>query len=413
MRGLSRRVLGVLAIVGLLAAACTPAAAPTPTAVPAKPTVAPAKPTATVSAAKPAETAVPSAKPASGQAAKPDATANWKSEWDKTVAAAKQEGKVVVAGGPGEMYRKASMPFQTAYPDIQLEFAGMQAPEFPPKVAAERSGGQFLWDVYLIGWKTPLNLMPRGILDPLKPALILPDVLDETKWHSGFADGWVDKDRQYIYQYQGRLTFMAYVNRNVAPESELSKVDQLLDPKWKGKISVLDPRVPGPTSSYFAYLIAIKGEDWVRKLMAQDLVIVKVGREQGEGVVRGNYPIALGMDRTDLEQFAREGLTANVEPLDSDSAAGRRLTGGYGNATLVNRAPHPNAAKMYLNWLLSKEGQTAWTEATGSNSRRLDVAGPPVTTPNPRVKYEATEKEWSPLFNSFDRAVEVAKEIFQ
>jgi len=65
-------------------------------------------------------------------------------------------------------------PFQTAHPDIQLEFTGMQPPEFPARIASERQGGRYLWDVYIIGWKTPLDLKSRGIFDPLKPALILP-----------------------------------------------------------------------------------------------------------------------------------------------------------------------------------------------------------------------------------------------
>src|SRR3989337_1854088 len=91
-----------------------------------------------------------------------------------------------------------------------------------------------------------LQLRPKGVLDPLKPALVLSEVLDDTKWVSGFESGWADKDRQLVYAYQGSISYIVWVNRSMVPESELSKVEQLVDPKWKGKIAAGDPRLPGP-----------------------------------------------------------------------------------------------------------------------------------------------------------------------
>jgi len=223
-------------------------------------------------------------------------------------------------------------------------------------------------------------------------------VLDDSKWLAGFEDGWVDSERQFVFQFETRLTFMSYVNRDVVPESELSSVEQLLDAKWKGKISAQDPRINGPMSVYMAYLIALKGEDWVRKLFDHDLTLMRTGREQAEALVRGRNPIALSVNSADIEEFRQQGVAgANIQRLAPDSPAGRRLTSGFGNVTMINRAPHPNAAKVFINWLLTREGQKAYVDAVGNNSRRLDVQGKGETAPDPKVKYEVNERNGRPV----------------
>ena len=310
------------------------------------------------------------------------------------MAAAKREGKVVVAGGPGNIYRDAALAFQKAFPDIQIEFTGASGRDFGPKVLAERGGGQYLWDVYLGGATTGLTVLrPEGALDPLRPVLLLPDVLDSSKWLGGFEDPWMDKERRWAFAFEGRLMPVAYVDRAVVPESELSTIDQLLDPKWKGKIISGDYSTTGSASAQGQHLLIDKGEAWFRKFLAQDLVLNKDERLVVEALVRGRYPIATGVSSSEFGTFQREGLGATVKVLDPDSASGGILTGGFGMAMLMNRAPHPNAAKVYINWLLSQEGQKAYVAATSLNSRRLDVTGPAETAPKPTVKYRDVNKE--------------------
>ena len=65
----------------------------------------------------------------------------------------------------------------------------------------------------------------------------------------------------------------------------------------------------------------------------------------------------------------------------------------YGSVALMANAPHPNAAKVYINWLLSKAGQTSW-EKTGFDSRRTDIQHvSPETVPKPGEPYVADEAE--------------------
>ncbi len=407
------RIIGILATTWLLTAmACAPAAAPAQPTLPPKATTAPATKPTESSAAKPAATASPAAKPASSPAAQPKASTDWQAEWDKVVAAAKKEGKVVVAGGPGEMYRNAAMPFQKAYPDIQLEFSGAATTPNIPRFLSEREGGQYLWDVF-VGATPPMltALKPAGTFDPLKPALLLPDIADESKWMDGFQSAFMDKEGQFVFDFQLEADPNAHVNRDMIKESELSKIDQLLDPQWKGKIVIRDARVLGKANAQVVTFLKLKGEDWVRKLLSQDLVVVPDARPQAEALVRGEYPIGLGVDTDQIHTFEQQGVWPNMKVLEPDNVVGTMPSTGFGNVGLFNRAPHPNAAKVYLNWLLSKEGQQAYVAATALNSRRLDVGGPPETAPNPQFKSAFIyNEETLPLF---EKATAISKEYLK
>lgn len=404
------RFVAALVVVGLFAStACgggTSAPSPAPSKSTAPASSAPASPA-------PASTAASSKPSASAPASQPAQSSAWQAEWDQTLAAAKKEGKLILAGAPGDLYRQAALAFEKAYPDIKLEFSGATGSEFLPKVSAEREGGQYLWDVHQSGWNTPLLTIPKGVFDPIKPAFILPEVKDDSKWLGGVEGGFADKGRTYEFTFSARVTHLGYVNRDVVPESQLSTVDQLLDPRWKGKISAQDPRLTGPFSSFMGYLLALKGEDWFRKLLTQDLVVMQGGRPQAEALVRGQYPIGLAVNAADIEYFKREGLMASVKTLAADTPEGRRLSSGFGNVLLMNRAPHPNAAKIYINWLLSQQGQKIYTDTTSVNSRRLDVTGPADTAPDPKAKYEINEFEESPLLTSTARAIAIAKEVIR
>jgi len=213
------------------------------------------------------------------------------------------------------------------------------------------------------------------------------------------------------FAFEGRLSYSAYVNRDLASESQLQTIDQLLDPTWSGKITVVDPRVTGTTSGRLAYLLMVKGEAWLRKLLGQNLVIVAEGRQLTEAIMRGRNAIGIGMDLGDMELLKQQGLIANVKPLAHDSVDGATLSTGYGGLALVNKAPHPNAAKVFINWLLSKEGQKAYVAATNLNSRRLDVEGPAETAPSPNIKYRDPNREENQAFKT--QAISIAKEMIK
>jgi iron(III) transport system substrate-binding protein len=337
----------------------------------------------------------------------PAASLDWKADWERTVEGAKKEGRVVILGLLGRAYQDALKPFQNAYPEIKLEAIGARGRDITPRIRAERDAGQYLWDVYLNAPTTGLLFKPRGYLTPLRPQLILPEVLANDKWLGGFEDGWIDVDKRSLYGYSGSITHLVHVNRDIVSEKELDSLEQLADPRWKGKIVTDDPRRAGPGHAQLAHLVMVLGESWARRFLANDLVIVDNPRQLAEFVYRGRYPVAFAM-RTDVHiAFKKQGLT-HVKPLAPDSEPGVYLAMSR-VAGLFDRAPHPNAAKLFVNWFLGRDAQQYFSDITETNSRRLDVMGPPETAANPKLKYRAVLKEENEHFQ--DKALELAKEV--
>jgi ABC-type Fe3+ transport system substrate-binding protein len=100
--------------------------------------------------------------------------------------------------------------------------------------------------------------------------------------------------------------------------------------------------------------------------------------------VRGRYPIGIGLSDGMLAPFREEGLGQTVRAINRGGSGAIPAGNGSGTVMLLSNAPHPNAARVYLNWLLSREGQSAWTSRLGDKSRRLDAAhGNPLAVPDP------------------------------
>jgi iron(III) transport system substrate-binding protein len=248
-----------------------------------------------------------------------------------------------------------------------------------------------------------------GGFDPLRPALVLPEVLDTTKWLDGFEAGFQDIGNEHLYAYEGRMTFLVYVNRGQIPESQLHSVDQLVDDRWKGMIVSTDPATNSAANAHAAHLLLIQGEDWVRKLLSQDLVIVNDNRQIVDFLVRGRYPIALGATVAILQDYQRHGTGLDVKPLAPESDLGARFTSGNGTVALMNKAPHPNAAKLFINWLLSQEGQATRVTITGENTRRLDVSGPSTSAARPGAYLKGIAREEN--IPALTRIMEIARSI--
>jgi iron(III) transport system substrate-binding protein len=363
------------------------------------------------------------APPAGAQAAAPSqpaaasqAGAAGSAEWDRLLAAAKQEGKVNVIVPPGDVYRNIAGEFEKTY-GIQVEvLAGNGTADLVPKIDAERKAGQSNWDVIthspgsmLVGFRR------MDIMEPLAPALVLPEISDDAQWLHGFAAGWADLDQAYVYSYVAFVDVMVKVNRNVVPEAELSRLDQLWDPKWKGRIAMFDPRTPSAGLQAATVLMLTLGEDRLRQLLElQQLVLTTDRRQLGEWIVRGGqYPIGLGVAPDSFGAFRSQGVdTSHVKPLDPDNVNGIVFTAGTGSIGLFSQAPHPNAAKAYANWLLSRKAQAMCAPATAHNSRRLDV---PVadrdSAPDPQKDYLNIDVEAN--YGARDKATAVAKEVLK
>jgi iron(III) transport system substrate-binding protein len=183
-----------------------------------------------------------------------------------------------------------------------------------------------------------------------------------------------------------------------------------MKPQFAGKIVWDDPRLPGQGSVAAQELLLNFGPDFLATLMStQKIVYISNTRQNAEGVVRGQYPIGIATPMDQLEPFRAQGLGKNIAGFRGDA---KTLTGGpgYGTVSLMDHAPHPNAAKLYANWLLSREAQGEWAAKTGHNSRRLDVQHPaPEMLPKEGVRYIDDQNEDN--IPSREQATKLAKDM--
>jgi ABC-type Fe3+ transport system substrate-binding protein len=316
-------------------------------------------------------------------------------EWEETVKAANAEGEVDVHGGPGKIYSEVlTEGFTRAYPDIKVNFSGSSGRDAIPQIMREREAGAYHWDVYVGGTPSILQVLkPAGAFAPLRPALILPEVLDDQAWYGGLDYAWMDKEKTYVLGFEVTISPAVMVNWDFISRDDLKTYQDLLKPQFSGKIVWDDPRLPGQGVASGQRFLVNFGADFLKRLYAeQKIVYTSNTRQNAEWVVRGTYPIGIATAFEQLLPFQQQGLGNNITPFEP-TLEHLALSSGFGTVSLMDHAPHPAAAKLYINWLLSKAAQTDWGK-THHNSRRLDVPHPaPDLFPKPGGTYFLNQNE--------------------
>lgn len=301
-------------------------------------------------------------------------------EWEQVVKAARAEREVVVFCEPTIEARNALMQFQQAYPDIQLKLNPIGARDFSTRVLAERRADKYLADVFSGGTTSPTQLLvPAKVLDPIRSAFILPEVADESLWFKKqfhFADA----ENQFVFLNDGTVNHDHLIrNTQQVRAEDIRSLLDLLQPKWKGKIVAYDPRLPGGASNNmrFLYYNPKLGPDFLRRLFSEmEITIAASTRQAMDWLASGKFAFGLFVGR-DIESALKQGLP--VAEVNSVKADGAMLTSSAGSIALINRAPHPSAGKVFVNWFLSREGQLAWQKQTDRNSLRSDIPKESIT----------------------------------
>lgn len=310
-----------------------------------------------------------------------DSRADWKMDWDQTVRAAEKEGQVTVSiGGYGGIID--SGVFQKTYPKIKITSITGAGTDLTARISAERRAGKYLVDVYNGGGNSLYQILYHGkMLDPIKPALILPEVTDATKWWEG-KQKYVDKEGQYIIVYEGNVAAGAGAayNTQLLEPREFKTYWDFLTPKLKGKILSTDVRkVRGSGIPWqFLYYHPDLGPKFLRRLFGEmDVTLVGDLRQAIDWLGVGKFTLCIPVQGGTVYKAKNQGLP--VDQFDSyHFKEGVNLSSAFGSLAMMNRAPHPNAAKVFVNWLLSREGQTLFQKVMsvpgdGRNSRRIDV----------------------------------------
>lgn len=343
-----------------------------------------------------------------------EARPSWHSEWEKTVQAAKKEGQVVV-----HIYRYGRLveSFQREYPDIKAVTVTGRGSQLTTRIVAERRAEKYLADVYSGGANGAFNVLYKGkALDPIKPALILPEVTDLSKWYGG-EHRYADPDGKYIFAYlanpsSAQLSF----NAKMVNSGEFKSHWDLVTPKWKGKIVSLDPRDTGlGATMQFLYYHPELGPEFLKRFFGgMDITFSKNFPQMTDWLAREKFAICMGCK--DSMQAKRQGLAVDDFDTGVWKEGGSFSTGG-GSMALLNRAPHPHAAKVFINWFLSPKGQIALQKLGDPddppNSRRIDVPKTDVPKDNQLVEGRKYFDVVRPEFADMKPIFQLAKEIMQ
>jgi iron(III) transport system substrate-binding protein len=301
------------------------------------------------------------------------AHASWEAEWERTVEAAKKEGKVTIYTSSSQnTLLMDSGAFQKKFPEIKVIVA--YGDPFH-RILTERRAGKYLADVGFTGPSSLWELHLARVLDPIKDAIILPEVADESKWFHG-KHHYVDSERKYIFVAVGNPdSGNFYYNTNLINPKEFQSMWDFLRPEWKGKITARDIRTPGPgvVTIRFYYYVPELGTNFIRRLFSEmDVTLFRDQRQGVDWLATGKYPICIFCNNSRIETAKLQGLPVEKFGFMREGAG---LSSSGGGISLLNRAPHPHAAKVFINWYLSREGQIALQSVEGgfSNSRRMDI----------------------------------------
>lgn len=363
-----------------------------------------------------------SGKPASPQAAtdlkgsatkevagKGSQASGWEKEWQDLILAAKKEGRISIISTAGGEPRIAMTNAMKEKFGLEMDFVSGRGAEVSQMLLSQRRAGLYLTDIYLGGTTTPLTqIKPTGAMEPLEKYLFHPEVLDKKAWWGGDLI-FVDKDKTL-------LAFVLFPSPSIASNSELVREEEvksykdLLNTRWKGKIIMNDPTLTGTGLKWFSMMgLKIMSWDYLRELAKQEPAIVRDQRLQVDWLARGKYAIGLTLQGEQFNEFVNAGAPLKyIHPTE-----GSYLSSSSSNMSIINKAPHPSAAKLFANWILTREGQIMYQKASAYHSGRLDIPLDGIETARlrlPGVKYFNSESE--DLILKAPEHANIAREIF-
>lgn len=330
-----------------------------------------------------------------------ESRATWQMEWEKTLKSAEAEGEVTVY--VVDYPRLTVSHFQKAYPKITLNLVdGPSGPALSSRLMAERRAGKYQADLYIGGQGPHVSVLyPAKALAPMPPAFILPEVKDESKWFKG-KHRFVDSETRHSFVFQGHRGLYISTNTQQAKADEIKSWWDLINPKWKGKIIGYDPTIAGVARNVLWYLYMNKslGPEFMNKLYGDmQVTLSRDHRQLVNWLAAGKVAVCVPCDDAELGKAKEQGLP--VESVTHTLKEGDYIAGGQGVISLIAPAPHPHAAQIFLNWFLSREGQSLFQEQSvksgqrNANSRRTDIPKDMIA-PQYRLKDDAVFWENGP-----------------
>jgi len=325
----------------------------------------------------------------------------WQRDWEKILEGAKKEGEVRLWGEQEITHTDIIAAFNKEFPFIKAVTVSGRVGDLMPRIVAERRAGKFLADIYSggLGGRSFYDFHKAGVLDPLRPVLLLPEVVDGSKWLNG-EHFYADSEKQFVLMYEGSVAGNGlHYNTALVDVKEFKSYWDLIQTKWKGKILLFErPGVGSPSVIRF-YHHAQLGPDFIKRLFGEmDVTVSQDRRQSSDWLASGKFPICI--DCGDTDRAKQQGLPVDEFPHANLKEASYEVsTSGNSGLALINGAPNPNAARVFINWFLSRAGQMVWPATMNgkvqepSDSMRIDIPKDRVSAPAKREegkKYRVT-----------------------
>ena len=317
------------------------------------------------------------------------AAEDWKQEWEKTVQAARREGDLTIYGPHNPMYRPLWELFQKSFSGVKINFEPGKGADLTQKILNERRAGKYLADL-LMGGSSSFVVFPAGALERLRPQLVLPETYDDSGWWQKRL-WFADPQNQSAVLLSGEVgTRRGSYNTRLLDPSEVQSWWDLLKPRFKGRLGTFDPQTAGGGGETFVFFYnsPALGPRFITRLLTETDILITRHLEQGtDWLGQGKIHFYIGSAQP-VVRAKQQGLPVDLLP--HPLKEGDIMGGGACCMAMLNRAPHPNAAKVFINWVMSREGQIAWQKYSETNSLRTDIPKddlPPWGVPQKGVDY--------------------------
>jgi iron(III) transport system substrate-binding protein len=297
-------------------------------------------------------------------------------EWDALVKAAQKEGKVelILSGQVPQRLKPAFQEFEKKY-NVKVNFQTGGGSAHAERILAERRVGRFTLDVWLGGANTALvSLVPNKAVTSLPELLIDPGVTDQSLWYRG-KHHYTDPEGRYVFTWGATPSYNIAYNTKLVDPNEIHSYADLLNPKWKGKIVSWSPASQGAGAGTVPMFLNPKiGETWFRRWATEmKVTIVTDSRQGAEWVALGRFAIGMFGLGTQAESLKDQGFPIK-DFLPHPMAEGEVLSSAAANIMIMDKAPNPKAAQLFVNWALSKEAQTLFVKTSEKmDSLRTDT----------------------------------------